>query len=254
MNRVLIVAGERTTGERFQQALGETGYQTAVVWNPMQMVEFCRQHEPDFLIADLDLAEYGLWSAVQAVKAIGTLANMPLFGLSSTGNPQLLEKAKAAGFSLVFPTHEGTKPVIEALNSKTAAAQAPENEEIEDVVSRDPSLNKLREIVRDIVGTTQKLKAFLPEYGEDGPELFGYIETAGVEIRKKLNAVEDFSLHDKELRHDFRNMIGSVTGFAELIMMESTVSPTSSQGMARLRERSREFVGVLDEQKASASA
>ncbi len=254
MNRVLIVAGERTTGERFQQALGESGYQTAVVWNPMQMVEFCRQHEPDFLIADLDLADHGLWSAVQAVKGIGTLANIPFFGLSSTGNPQLLEKAKAAGFSMVFPTHESSKTVIDALNSRSAAAAAPEEAEVEDVVSRDPSLNKLREIVRDIVGTTQRLKDFLPEYGEDGPELFGYIESAGVEIRKKLNTVEDFSLHDKELRHDFRNMIGSVTGFAELIMMEPSISPTSSQGMARLRERSREFVEVLDQQKASADA
>ena len=126
MNRVLIVAGERTTGERFQQALGESGYQTAVVWNPMQMVEFCRQHEPDFLIADLDLAEYGLWSAVQAVKGIGTLANIPFFGLSSTGNPQLLEKAKAAGFSNVFPSHESTKLIIDTLNSRSAVSAEPE--------------------------------------------------------------------------------------------------------------------------------
>ncbi|MDF1825325.1 MAG: hypothetical protein P1U68_11825 [Verrucomicrobiales bacterium] len=254
MNRVLIVAGERTTGERFQQALGESGYQTAVVWNPMQMVEFCRQHEPDFLIADLDLAEYGLWSAIQAVKGIGTLANIPLIGLSSTGNPQVLEKAKAAGFSMVFPSHEGTKGIIEALNIRSAASAEPAEGEIQDIVSRDPSLNKLREIVRDIVSTTQRLKEFLGEYGEDGPELFGYIETSGVAIRKKLNSVEDFSLHDKELRHDFRNMIGSVTGFAELIMMEPGISQTSSQGMARLRERSREFVEVLDDQKASAGA
>ena len=34
MNRVLIVAGERQTGERYQQALGQEGFQTAVVWNP----------------------------------------------------------------------------------------------------------------------------------------------------------------------------------------------------------------------------
>ncbi len=97
MNRVLIVAGERQTGERFQQALGQSGYQTAVVWNPMQMVEFCRQHAPDFMVVDLDLAEHGLWSAVQAVRGIGTLANIPFLGLSSTGNSQLAEKAKAAG-------------------------------------------------------------------------------------------------------------------------------------------------------------
>ena len=155
---------------------------------------------------------------------------------------------------MVFPSHEGTKTIIDALNSRSAAASAPEEAEVNDVVSRDPSLNRLREVVRDIVNTTQRLKAFLPEYGEDGPELFGYIESAGIEIRKKLSTVQDFSLHDKELRHDFRNMIGSVTGFAELIMMEPSISATSSQGMARLRERSREFVEVLDQQKASAGA
>lgn len=255
MNRVLIVAGERQNGERFQQALGEAGFQTAVVWNPMQMVEFCRQHSPDFMIVDLDLAEHGLWSALQAVRGIGTLANIPYFGLSSTGQPQTLEKAKAAGFANVFPTHESVRPVVDELTRLVEQSQPiPEVNEDDDVVSRDPSLNKLREITRDIVGTTQRLKANLAEYGEDGPELFGYIETAGAAIRKKLNEVADFSLHDKELRHDFRNMIGSVTGFAELIMMESGLSPDSTQGLSRLRDRSREFVEILDEQKASAGA
>ncbi|MEM9015668.1 MAG: hypothetical protein AAGC68_01545 [Verrucomicrobiota bacterium] len=252
MNRVLIVAGERTTGERFQEALGQTGFQTAMVWNPMQMVEFCRQHAPDFMVVDLDLAEYGLWSAVQAVKGIGQLANIPFFGISSTGNPQLLEKARAAGFTNVFPTHEGTKPVVEALQGRSTTEDEIAPDDGEDVVSRDPSLNRLRELTRDVINTTLQLKPSISEFGDDGPELFGYIETSGVAIRKKLNALEDFCLHDKELRHDFRNMIGSVTGFAELIMMEPSVSPESSQRLARLRERSREFVEILDQQKASA--
>ena len=82
MNRGLIVAGERQTGERYQQALAQEGFQTAVVWNPIQMVEFCRQHTPDFMVVDLDLAELGLWSAIQAVRGIGTLANVPFFGLA----------------------------------------------------------------------------------------------------------------------------------------------------------------------------
>ena len=68
------------------------------------------------------------------------------------------------------------------------------------------------------------------------------------------NSVADFSLHDKELRHDFRNMIGSVTGFAELILMESGLSYESTQGLTRLRENSREFVDILDMQKAEATA
>lgn len=258
MNRVLIVAGERQTGERYQEALGLAGFQTAVVWNPMQMVEFCRQHQPDYLLVDLDLSDYGLWSALQAVKSIGALANIPFLGLSSTGNPQILEKARAAGFANVYPTHESAKLVVGALSEMADQNDnndaEPDFSEDLDVTSRDPSLNRLREITRDIVQTTVSLKSRLDEYGEDGPELFGYIEASGAQIRKKLNSVEDYSLHDKTLRHDFRNMIGSVTGFAELILMEQTLSPEATVGLSRLRERSREFVEILDDQKAEATA
>lgn len=255
MNRVLIVAGERQTGERFQQALSESGFQTAVVWNPMQMVDFCRQHAPDFLIVDLDLAEFGLWNGIQAVKGIGTLANIPYLGIISASNPQLLEKAKAAGFCSVFPTHDGVKPVIAMLQSKMSENQeAVEAEEQELVVSRDPSLNRLRELTRDIIGVTARLKPNVEEFGEDGPELFGYIEDSGRAIRTKLKSVDDFALHDKELRHDFRNMIGSVTGFAELILMEPGISQDSQGGLKHLREMSKEFVEILDNQKAEASA
>ena len=252
MNKVLIVAGERQTGERFQQALGKEGFQTALVWNPIQMVEFCRQHEPDVMIVDLDLAELGLWSAVQAVRGIGTLANVPFIGLASTANSQLFEKARAAGFVSVFPTHESTKPVVELIQSRYSGEEDVSDDE--DIVSRDPSLNRLREITRMIVSITKELKARVSEYGADGPELFGYIENAGIEIRKKLNGVADFSLHDKELRHDFRNMIGSVTGFAELILMESGLSDESTDGLSKLRQISTEFVNILDEQKAEANA
>lgn len=254
MNRVLIVAGERQTGARYQQALGQEGFQTAVVWNPIQMVEFCRQHVPDFMLVDLDLAELGLWSAIQAVRGLGTLANIPFFGLASTANQQLFERAKAASFLAVFPTHDSSRQVLEALRRETDRHRIPADEEVHDVVSRDSSLNRLREIAKDIVETSLSLRSRIAEYGEDGPELFGYIEDSGREIRKKLNGVADFSLHDKELRHDFRNMIGAVTGFSELILMESGLSDESTDGLTRLRGNSREFVDILDQQKAEATA
>jgi CheY-like chemotaxis protein len=254
MNKVLIVAGERQTGERYQQALGLEGFQTAVVWNPIQMVEFCRQHSPDFMVVDLDLAELGLWSAVQAVRGIGTLANVPFFGLASAANPQLFDKARTAGFLSVFPTHDSSRLVIEALRREIERVNAPAEAEVVDVIGRDPSLNRLRELARDIVQTAASLRPRVVEYGEDGPELFGYIENSGIAIRKKLNGVADFSLHDKELRHDFRNMIGAVTGFAELILMEAGLSLESTEGLTRLRRNSKEFVDILDLQKAEANA
>jgi CheY-like chemotaxis protein len=254
MNRVLIVAGERQTGERYQQALGQEGFQTAVVWNPIQMVEFCRQHTPDFMVVDLDLAELGLWSSLQAVRGIGTLANVHLLGLSSTANQQLFEKAKAAGFLAVFPTYDSSRAILESIKREIQKNQEPEEISDEVVFSRDPSLNRLREIALDIVQVSASLKSRIGEYGEDGPELFSYIVNSGHEIRKKLNGTADFSLHDKELRHDFRNMIGSVTGFSELILMEVGLSPESTAGLTRLRENSSEFVHILDQQKAGVTA
>jgi len=254
MNKVLIVAGERQVGERYQQALGQEGFQTAVVWNPIQMVEFCRQHTPDFMVVDLDLAELGLWSAIQAVRGIGTLANVPFFGLASAVNQQIFEKARTAGVLSVLPTHDSSRQVIEALRREVERVNAPTEAEVADVVSRDPSLNRLRELARDTVQTALALRSRVGEYGEDGPELFGYIESAGIAIRKKLNTIADFSLHDKELRHDFRNMIGSVTGFAELILMEPGLPAESQDGLTQLRRNSSEFVVILDQQRAEANA
>jgi CheY-like chemotaxis protein len=253
MNRVLIVAGERQTGERYQQALGQEGFQTAVVWNPIQMVEFCRQHTPDFMLVDLDLAELGLWSAVQAVRGIGTLATVPFFGLASAASQQLLDKARAAGFLSVYPTHDSSRQVIEALRHEIERIHDPADGGITDLVGHDPSLNRLRDLAREMVQTAANLRLRVGEYGEDGPELFGYIENSGMAIRKKLNGVVDFSLHDKELRHDFRNMIGSVTGFAELILMEAGLSYESTEGLTRLRRNSKEFVEILDTQRAEAN-
>jgi len=254
MNKVLIVAGERQVGERYQQALGQEGFQTAVVWNPIQMVEFCRQHTPDFMVVDLDLAELGLWSAIQAVRGIGTLANVPFVGLASAVNQQIFEKARTAGVLSVLPTHDSSRQVIEALRREVERVNAPTEAEVADVVSRDPSLNRLRELARDTVQTALALRSRVGEYGEDGPELFGYIESAGIAIRKKLNTIADFSLHDKELRHDFRNMIGSVTGFAELILMEPGLYAESQDGLTQLRRNSSEFVVILDQQRAEANA
>ncbi len=254
MNRVLIVAGERQAGERYQQALGQDGFQTAVVWNPIQMVEFCRQHAPDYMVVDLDLAESGLWSSIQAVRSIGTLANIPYIGLAAAANPPLFEKAREVGFVAIFPIQDSTRQVIETLRRAGSLSQTPDVVVEPTVVSRDPSLNRLREISRDILSISASLKSRVAEYGDEGPELFGYIENSGLEILKKLNGVVDFSLHDKELRHDFRNMIGSVTGFSELILMEPGLSYESTSGLTRLRENSKEFVEILDMQKAEATA
>lgn len=254
MNRVLIAAAAQPTGEMFRQALGQEGWQTAVVWTPQQMVEFCRQHSPDCLIVDLSLVDQGLWTAVQAVRALGTLANVPMIGLVPDGQRQLAGQAEAAHFQALCPLSGGSGAVMDALRGRVSGAGASPFVTPLQVTGRDPALNQLREITREIIHTSEGLRRFVDEYGEDGPEHFRYIDDAGVAICRKLNDVADFSLHDRELRHDFRNMIASVTGFAELIMMEADLSDESIRGLSHLRELSRKFIEILDLQKADMTA
>lgn len=255
MNRVLIAVGEREIGEQFQNSMSQEGLQTALVWNPIQMVEFCKQHTPDFILVDLGFSESGLWSALQAVRGIGSLANIPLYGLFMAPDQHVLEQAKAAGFANAFSMQSGAGEAIQAIKTQLPpdGMQAEAATATETVTSRDPSLNRLREIASDVIRVTNGLQGNVSEYGDDGPELFGYIVSSGKDIREKLNTLPDYSLHDKELRHDFRNMIGSVTGFAELILMEPGLSAESSEGLSNLRLWSKEFVDILDVQKEEAT-
>jgi len=253
MNRVLIVAAEPPMGEALRKSLGQEGYQTAIVWTPLQMVEFCRQHSPDILVIDLRMADQGLWTAVQAVRGLGTLANVAMIGLVEDAHSDLVSQAKNAHFHSVFRLSGDICAVVEALRSLVAADGAAALVTSDDVTGRDPALNQLRAIAREIVLTSERLRDRVEEYGEDGDEHFAYIDHAGAAIRRKLNGLADFSLHDRDLRHDFRNMIASVTGFAELIMMEEGLSDESIFGLSSLREMPRTFIEILDRQKAGVS-
>lgn len=190
MNRVLIVAGERQTGERYQQALGQEGFQTAVVWNPIPNGGIL----PPAFSGLHGRSRPGGTRPLRRRQAVrGISSNVPFLGLASTANQQLFDKARAAGFIVVYRTHDSSRPdPREALRREIRRLSAPAEAEVIDVVGRDPSLNRLRELARDMVQTTAALRHRVTEYGEDGPELFGYIENSGIAIRKKLNGVADF--------------------------------------------------------------
>ena len=279
MKKVLIVAGELKTGEYFQQVLSKSGFQTALVWNSVQVVDFCSQNDPDVTVVDLDLAGNLMWNALQAVKGMGSLANMPVVGISTALDPTELADAKQAGLVAAYPKQDGPEVLAEILKDLTKPGEEvnhinPSFESLPSIeshaniamseretlsqpapaASASNSLSQLKGIIGEILTTTASLKNRVQEFGEDGPELFGYIQGSGGDIDTKVGEIGETSLYDHELRHDFRNMIGSVTGFSELILMESGLSPESQKGLTRLRECSRDFVELLDQQKELAEA
>jgi DNA-binding response OmpR family regulator len=247
MNKILIVVSNPEIGSHFQDLLSQSGFYTAVVKGVGGMIGFCRIHTPDMIFLDLDNLGTSVWASVQAVRSYRDLANLPFLGVSNVGDPETLQRAQEYGFAGVMPKNISQDILIKAINS--IMIETKQNRQ----TATYSSLERLIELSVEVNSVTTFLKRKVGEFGSDGPELFGYIVNSSGDISNKLASISENDLSDKELRHDFRNMIGSVTGFSELILMESTLSPESTEGLRRLRECSKEFVVLLDQQKAACS-
>ena len=121
--------------------------------------------------------------------------------------------------------------------------------------SSDPAalVASLRQLTGEILSLAASLHPWVPEFGPEGGENLAIIENAGREIRERLEAAlasraSDSSMEwlDKGLRHDFCNLIGAVSGFAELILMESSESCEARPRVMRLRQGAKTFVELIE--------
>ena len=252
MNRVLIAAADVSMAESVQANLSSAGFHTAVVWNASQLLDFCKQHEPNVLVIDLELPGGSVWAALQAIRTLPALKNMPIVGLGDPSVEVVHEHAKAAGVMKLLAKASASQVLAAELNtllieSHNAAPESPATG------NSDNPVVQLKTLTDEVIQIAEQLKPQIPAFGPDGPELFGYIENSSSDIIQKLGGIAESELHDKEIRHDFRNMIGSVTGFAELILMEPNLPNEAQSGLSRIRECSRVFVNLLDQQKAVAA-
>ena len=121
--------------------------------------------------------------------------------------------------------------------------------------SSDPAglIVGLRQSIDEILSLTADLLPWVHEFGPEGGENLALIENVGREIRERLESVlaaraSNLSLDwlDKNLRHDFRNLISAVTGFAELILMESAESCEARPRVIRLRQCAKTFIDLIE--------
>lgn len=234
-------------GNQFQQLFGNSGFFASFVKGGQQMIEFCQLYTPNLVVIDVDDSK--IWTSVHAVRTIRDLSNLPFVGVSKIGAPQTLKTAQDYGFRGIMPINAAPNVVINSIQTIMTEAQTNNQP-----AAAPTGLMRLRELSDEVQNVTNALAGRIAEFGNEGQELFDYITSSSGEISSKLTTLSESDLADKELRHDFRNMIGSVTGFSELILMEPSLSPSSQQGFTRLRECSKEFVELLDRQKEIAPA
>ncbi len=266
MNRILIATGNLTAAEEIQTGLSTAGYQTAVITDCHQLLAFCGQHTPDLVVVDLALPGGNVLSAVPLLRAEPRLAHMPVVGLGGSGSPEERQAALTAGFSAVVGHPLSLGDLLETVRAEIAALASnitpmPQQPTMPShgAGAHDP-VGVLNRQIAEIRELTAALKPGVAGFGEEAPELFEYIENSGNQIHEELTRLASHgvehsavALQDKDLRHDFRNMIGSVTGFSELLLMEPSVAGEDRSRFTRIREICREFCDILDQQKAAAA-
>jgi DNA-binding response OmpR family regulator len=274
MNRILIATNDSPTAQGIQGALGAAGFQTATVSDANQLIEFCQQHQPDLIVIDLELPGGSIWAAAKTLRSFANTTSIPFLGLGNHLSDMETLHAQSVGFVKFAPKPVNAETFVADVQSVLRpATPSPFSESLPQAATPPAAfrpigaetsgdgnhVDRIRALTDEILSLTEQLKPRVMSFGPDGPELFGYIIGSGADIDTKLRSIMQNgpeatreALYDHELRHDFRNMIGSVTGFAELILMEASLPDCDRPPLTRIRECSRIFVDLLDQQKAEA--
>lgn len=269
MLRIVIVGQDPESIHFLKSELESRGCRIAQLPQADSLPQFCAQHAPDMGIIDFDGLRGDLWEILEKTRQ-ATAKPTPLLGISTGDVESLAQAVKnrgvgeviskpfsseslASGVRMVLqpdaPAPGQSAPVLRTV-SPPAGVEGP---------GPGGPMGALWQMMAEIRSIVEWLQPQASEFGEEGPELFGYIISSSRQIVDRLVEIKadpatvDHALYDKGTRHDFRNMIGSVTGFSELILMEPGIPIDAQRGFKRIRQLSASFVSVLDEQKAQAA-
>lgn len=269
MTRILIATADLPLASEMRELLSSGGYHTAHVSDLDQLVTCCLEHRPDLVVADFNLPGGSLWTVTKALRADARTSGIVFFGLSSGADIRENHHALASGFEAVDSKPIHPARFLQAIHASLplTPATGPANSAAPAALERIPAsdtmhpVTYLQSLAAEILSLAGQIKPRTRELGTEGPELFGYIDGSGNQIREKLQGLAakgldsaEMDLRDREIRHDFRNMIGSVSGFSELLLMEPSIPQDLRPLFTRIREYCRVFVDILDREKAAAAA
>jgi signal transduction histidine kinase len=104
------------------------------------------------------------------------------------------------------------------------------------------------------------LEGHMPQLGDQGPTAVEYMKDAAnnlclrLEPRKVTPGFEiPDSVRTRTIRHDFRNLIAAIVGFAELLLLEDNIQLEIQEKLLELKADSRDFCYLLDSVRDSAA-
>ncbi len=252
---------------RLETDLKVLGIKALSVVSGEMAVAFCREYHLDLVLLDLRVGDAR--DAVRLLKGREMTSSIPIVGISASVETEGAERAALNDLCGVL---DGSLPRVEL--AQTLQQWLPNNENLVERLGeqgeRELYLNSVQESHKEplvvMLGLSErilvlagKLKIWADQFGEDGPEMFDYVEKSSQQMHRRLCEIachdlegRERQLRDREVRHDFRNILASVRGFTDLILMEDGIPERALTGLREICACSNEFVEWLDVEKAAA--
>lgn len=273
MYRILIADADPLRACHLEVDLNDLGIKAVSVVSGEMAVAFCREYDLDLVLLDLSMTD--AWDAVRLLRQHDATATMPIVGISTSsgevdaecavsgsdelcgrldGDLQRLDLAQALRNCLPGVQSRVSGDDERVVNEPVESKGAYLNSALDDHAEQD-NLQVLLALSDRILNLTESLKTSADQFGEDGPEMFDFVEKSSLQMHRRLNEIvaaqepDETHLADREVRHDFRNILASVRGFTDLILMEEGIPETAIEGLREICFCSSQFVECLDAEK-----
>jgi len=229
MYRVLIADADPVRACRLEAGLLDFSVKAMSVVSGEMLVAFCRDYELDMILLDLALDDAR--DAMRLLAEGEVTAGIPIVGIGAVGAGS---DGGALGFrnlcAVLDPgleSRELARALCGYLEGGTSGGGGGSQQAggTANLLGRDrgyqgdalPLLLRLSErtlqLARGLAGSAH-------EFGVDGPEMFHFVEKSSEQMHRRLVKIassapglQENQLHDREVRHEFRNILASVRGF-----------------------------------------
>ncbi len=258
MNRILIFETDPREAIHLSQYLQAGGFAVATVTTARQAISFAREYEFDIFVVNLRTPGETGFTTIAEIKCRPQTAHVQVIGLVPA--PTMRLSAEEAGCDAVLI---GTADGGQVMRTATELLERSHNS-ITYMKPMDATANSTEQsfdsLSQALCTGIAWLEPRLPELGEQGPIAIESMRDASGTLRQRLDpqviipgGILPSSVCDRQIRHDFRNLLAAVTGFAEILLLEDNLPQDIQEQLRSLKHDSRVFCNMLDSIKESAA-
>ncbi len=259
MNRILIHETDSREAVHLSQFLQSAGFAVASVTTARQATSFAREYEFEIFLINLADPDQTAYTTIAEIKCRPQKNDVVVIGFVPQASVRAAAEGAGCDAVLVRPFNNEhvLRKISELLEQSSKAIKLVETA----METTTPhSQNSYTALAESICVGVEWLKGRMTELGEQGPIAIESMEDAAASLRLRLEPEKvtpgyhlPDSVRDRQVRHDFRNLLAAVNGFAEILLLEDYIPQDIEAKLRTIKKESRDFCNMLDSIRESAA-